>query len=194
MANTLQPITEDIFFSLPLTHDKSTSKHDMQTLRQIVRRGGMIIPCVYSLFAVLMSCFFGVRATFFFFLRYRRSTFLSSEQTLPFHFQDFSITRVRAFCHVTLSSHYHNSTQSPRLSPHHTEVVTTRQDDTPLRDHQCTLRQDHRTSNATCRADTPHVDKSRPRHCSPHPAGFFSIDAMNYRACHDVTPCRFNSS
>lgn len=146
------------FFPLPLTHDKSTSKHDMQTLRQIVRRGGMIIPCVYSLFAVLMSCFFGVRATFFFFLRYRRSTFLSSEQTLPFHFQDFSITRVRAFCHVTPSSHYHNSTQSPRLSPHHTEVVTTRQDDTPLRDHQCTLRQDHRTSNATCRADTPHVD------------------------------------
>lgn len=49
-----------------LTHHKSTSKHVMQTLGQIVRRGGRIIPCVYSLFAVLMSCFFGVWAIYFF--------------------------------------------------------------------------------------------------------------------------------
>lgn len=64
LANTLQPITEDFFF-FPLTHRHKSTKHNMQTLRQIVRRGGRIIPCVYSLFAVLMSCFFGVRATLF---------------------------------------------------------------------------------------------------------------------------------
>lgn len=44
LANTPQPITEDF---PPLTHHhKSSIRHDMQTLRQIIRRGVRTIPCV----------------------------------------------------------------------------------------------------------------------------------------------------
>lgn len=165
-------------FSPPLTcHHKSTSKHDMQTLRQIVRRGGRIIPCVYSLFAVLMSCFFGVRAVIFFAIVTPHFWVLSHSTS------KISTSPGSELCHGMLSSHYHNSTQSPRLLPHHTKVVTTWQDDTlhPGASVHIYVRI---TTTLMLQADTTHVDKSRSSLLTTP-----TIDAMNRMSRHDVTPC-----
>lgn len=144
----------------------------MQTLRQIVRRGGRSIPCFYSLFAVLMSCFFGVRAALFFanvaphfwvLSRHCHSTSKSStspgSELLPRHAE------------LTLPQH--------RLLPHHTEIVTTWQDDTPLQDHQCTLRQDHCSRHYPCQQVEIVI--------AHHTKQIFLY--MRWTACHDVTPC-----
>lgn len=107
----------------PLTHHhKSSIKHDMQTLRQIVRRGGRIIPCVYSLFTVLMSCFLGVWVFFFF---ANVAPHLSSEQTLPFHFQDFNISRVRALqWHAKLTLPQQHTASRTVATPHRDDHTT----------------------------------------------------------------------
>lgn len=151
-------------FFHPLTHHDK--QHNMQTLRQIVRRGGRIIPCVYSLFTV---CFFGVRATFVFCSR--SSTFfeLWTDIAIPpprvQHHQGQSFATAR-WAHITTTAHRvqdccrttQRSSQHGRMTQH-SRIISA----------HCVRITAIRMLHAN---QTLPMPTSRDCHCSPHQAGF----------------------